>query len=45
MLFKKSVLSGLNMSAAAGIDQIPAKFLNVAADVLAYPLSRIINLV
>ena len=40
-LLKKSVLPDLNMSAEAGIDQI----LKGASDVVAYPLSRIINLV
>ena len=44
-LSKKSVLPDLNMSAEAGIDQILAKFLKDASDVLAHPLSRIINLV
>ena len=44
-LLKKSVLSDLNMSAEAGIDQIPEKFLKGASDMVAYPLSRIINLV
>ena len=32
------------MSKTARMDQIPAKFLEQAADVLGYPLSKIINL-
>ena len=32
------------MNKAAGMDQIPAKFLKEGADMLANPLSRIINL-
>ena len=32
------------MNKVAGIDQIPVKLLKEAADVLAYPLSKIINL-
>ena len=38
------ILSCLNINKAAGMDQIPAKFLKEAADVVAYPLSRFINL-
>ena len=38
------ILSCLNINKAVGMDQIPAKFLKEAADVVAYPLSRFINL-
>ena len=34
----------LNINKAAGMDQIPEKSLKEAADVLAYPLFRIISL-
>ena len=37
-------MKDLNTFKAAGIDQFPAKFLKEAADVLAYPLAKIINL-
>ena len=40
----KSILLSLNTSKAAGIDQIPAKFLRDGAEVLALPLGNIINL-
>ena len=40
---KKIVLS-LDTSEAAGIDQIPAKFLRYGAEILALPLGNIINL-
>ena len=35
--------SVLNTNKAAGMDQIPSKFLKEAADMLAYPLAKIIN--
>ena len=31
------------MNKAAGMDQIPTTFLREAADVLAYPISKLIN--
>ena len=40
----RKILSCLNVNKDAGIDQIPAKFLKESAHVLAYPLSKIINL-
>ena len=40
----RKILSCSSVNKAAGIDQIPAKILKEAADVLAYPLSEIINL-
>ena len=40
----RKILSCLNVNKDARIDQIPAKFLKEAAHVLAYPLSKIINL-
>ena len=40
----RKILSCLSLNKAAGIDQISAKFLKEAADVLAYLLSEIINL-
>ena len=43
MLLKKN-LSCVNTNKAAGMDQISAKFPKEAADMLAYPLSRIIDL-
>ena len=39
----KTFLSCLNVNKAPGIEQIPAKFLKKTANVLAYPLSKIIN--
>ena len=39
------LLSCLNMKMAAGMNQISAKLLKIAADVLNYPLPRIKNLV
>ena len=38
------ILLSLDTSKAAGIDQIPAKFLRDGAEVLALPLGNIINL-
>ena len=38
------ILSCININKTTGIDQIPAKFLKEAADVVAYLLSRFINL-
>ena len=40
----KKILLSLDTSKAAGIDQIPAKFLRDGAEVLALPLGNIINL-
>ena len=40
----KKILLSLDTSKAAGIDQIPAKFLRDGAEVLALPLRNIINL-
>ena len=40
----KKILLSLDTSKAAGIDQIPAKFLMDGAEVLALPLGNIINL-
>ena len=34
----------LHTNKVVGIDQIPTKFMKETADVLAYPLSKIINL-
>ena len=43
-VLSKKIMFCLNINKEAGIDQISAKFLKEAADLLAYPLSRIINL-
>ena len=40
----KKILLSLDTSKAAGMDQIPAKFLREGAEVLALPLRNIINL-
>ena len=40
----KKILLSLDTSKAAGMDQIPAKFLRDGAEVLALPLGNIINL-
>ena len=40
----KKILLGLDTSKTAGMDQIPAKFLQDSAEVLALPLRNIINL-
>ena len=40
----KKILLSLDTSKAAGIDQIPAKFLRDGAEVLALPMENIINL-
>ena len=40
----KKILLSLDTSKAAGMDQIPAKFLRDGAEVLALPLRNIINL-
>ena len=37
-------MSCLNVNKAAEMDQIPAKPLKEAADVFAYPLSKVMNL-
>ena len=40
----KKILLSIDTSKAAGMDQIPAKFLRDSAEVLALPLRNIINL-
>ena len=40
----RKILLSLDTSKAAGMDQIPAKFLRDGAEILAFPLRNIINL-